>query len=55
MPIELVKDVYETNVFAILRLCRAAVPLMNKHKSGNIINIGSIVGEMYVCLQIVQF
>ncbi|PPQ97589.1 hypothetical protein CVT26_002317 [Gymnopilus dilepis] len=48
VPIELVKDVYETNVFAILRLCRAAVPLMNKHNSGNIINIGSIVGEMYV-------
>jgi 1-acylglycerone phosphate reductase len=40
------KRVFETNVFAILRVCKAVAPIMAKRKSGTIVNVGSIVGEM---------
>jgi 1-acylglycerone phosphate reductase len=46
MPIEDVKQIFETNTFAVLRLCKAVVPIMAKRRSGTIVNIGSIVGEM---------
>lgn len=46
MPIEDVKQIFETNTFAVLRLCQAVVPIMVKRRSGTIVNIGSIVGEM---------
>ncbi|KAF8973621.1 oxidoreductase [Flammula alnicola] len=45
-PIESVRQAFETNVFAILRVCRAVTPIMAKQKSGTIVNIGSIVGEI---------
>ncbi|KAF9477507.1 oxidoreductase [Pholiota conissans] len=44
-PLNSVKEVYETNVFAVLRVSKAVVPIMAKHGSGTIINIGSITGE----------
>lgn len=43
-----VKGVFDTNTFAILRVCKAVVPIMAKRHSGTIVNIGSVVGEMYV-------
>jgi NADP-dependent 3-hydroxy acid dehydrogenase YdfG len=43
---EKAKEVYDTNVFSIIRLCGAVVPHMAKHKSGTIVNMGSVVGEM---------
>ncbi|KAH9486548.1 Short-chain dehydrogenase cctT [Psilocybe cubensis] len=46
VPIEQVKEVFETNTFAILRVCKAVVPVMAKRGSGTIVNIGSIVGEI---------
>jgi len=46
MPIEDVKQIFETNTFAVLRVCKAVVPMMAKRRSGTIVNIGSIVGEM---------
>ena len=46
--IENIKHTFDTNTFAILRICKAAVPTMAKRHSGTIVNIGSIVGEMYV-------
>ena len=42
-----IKQIFETNTFAILRVCKAVVPMMAKRRSGTIVNIGSIVGEMY--------
>ncbi|KAF8973623.1 oxidoreductase [Flammula alnicola] len=45
-PIESIRQVFDTNVFAILRVCKAVAPIMAKRKSGTIINIGSISGEI---------
>ena len=44
-PIEYVKEVFNTNTYAILRVCKAVVPIMAKRRSGLIVNIGSVVGE----------
>ncbi|KAF8168617.1 oxidoreductase [Mycena galopus ATCC 62051] len=43
---ENVKDVYDTNVFSIVRVCGAIIPHMAKCKSGTIINMGSVVGKL---------
>ena len=40
------QDIFETNVISVLRVCKTVVPAMAKRKSGLIINIGSIVGEV---------
>lgn len=48
IPLDEVKKVFETNTFAILRVCRAITPIMAKRGSGTIVNIGSVVGEVYV-------
>ena len=48
VSIQAIKEVYETNVFALLRVTKAAVPIMAKQNSGTIVNIGSIVGDMSV-------
>lgn len=45
-PIEYVKEVFDTNTYAILRVCKAVVPIMAKRRSGLIVNIGSVVGEI---------
>lgn len=42
-----VKQIFDINTFAVLRVCKAVVPFMAKRRSGTIVNIGSIVGEMY--------
>jgi NADP-dependent 3-hydroxy acid dehydrogenase YdfG len=46
VPIEEIRTVYDTNILSVLRVSRAVVPHMASRKSGLIVNIGSIVGEM---------
>lgn len=42
------QKVFDTNTFAILRVAKAVIPEMAKRKQGVIVNIGSLVGEVYV-------
>ncbi|KAF5384872.1 hypothetical protein D9615_001337 [Tricholomella constricta] len=41
-----IKANFDTNTFSILRMTRAAIPFMAERRSGIIVNIGSIVGEI---------
>lgn len=41
---QLLQDIFNTNVFAVVDIMQYAIKLMNKQKSGSIINISSIVG-----------
>ncbi|KAG5654709.1 hypothetical protein H0H81_007465 [Sphagnurus paluster] len=37
---------FDTNTFSVLRVAKAVIPLMAQRRSGVIVNIGSVVGEM---------
>lgn len=54
-PLKAVKEVYETNVFAVLRLTDAVVPIMAKQGHGTIVNIGSIAGETCISQSVFLF
>ena len=46
IPVETIKQTYEVNTFALIRLTKAVFPHMAARKSGEIVNIGSIGGDM---------
>lgn len=41
---ELMEEIFSVNVFAVMNMLRLASKIMNKQKSGSIINLSSIVG-----------
>lgn len=41
-----VQQMYDVNVFGVMRMIKAVVPIMRKQKSGRIINISSIAGRL---------
>jgi NAD(P)-dependent dehydrogenase (short-subunit alcohol dehydrogenase family) len=43
---EQVQQMYDVNVFGVLRMVRAVTPFMRRQKAGQIINISSIAGKM---------
>ncbi len=43
---EQLRDLFEVNVFGVHRVIRAALPEMQRHNSGLIINVGSILGRL---------
>ena len=47
---DVVERAYDTNVFSILRMCKAVVPHMAARKSGTVVNISSITACMYAPL-----
>lgn len=46
LELDQVKNVFDTNVYSALRIVKAVVPSMASRRSGLIINIGSIAGEV---------
>ncbi len=43
---KLMLDQFDINVFAVLRMCKVAIPMMREQKSGVIINISSFLGKI---------
>ncbi|MFY7707118.1 MAG: SDR family oxidoreductase [Flavobacteriales bacterium] len=41
-----VEEVFQTNVYGVLNMCRAVIPFMREQKRGTIINVTSIAGLM---------
>lgn len=46
ISIEQVMKTFDTNVLSIVRMAQAVIPHMAARKSGVVVNIGSIVGEV---------
>jgi NAD(P)-dependent dehydrogenase (short-subunit alcohol dehydrogenase family) len=44
VPLGMVRETFETNVFAVIRLCQLVLPGMRAQRSGLIVNLGSAAG-----------
>ena len=44
VPLGMVRETFETNVFAVIRLCQLVLPGMRARRSGLIVNLGSAAG-----------
>lgn len=44
--VEQAQDMFDVNLFGVMRMIQAVVPQMRKQKSGQIINISSVVGKL---------
>jgi NAD(P)-dependent dehydrogenase (short-subunit alcohol dehydrogenase family) len=44
VPLDMVRETFETNVFAVIRLCQLVLPAMRARRSGLIVNLGSAAG-----------
>ncbi|KAH9849288.1 NAD-P-binding protein [Lenzites betulinus] len=46
VPMEDIIGTFNTNVFSVIRMAKAVIPHMASRKSGTIVNMGSILGEI---------
>ena len=46
VPVEQAQQMFDANVFGMMRMIQAVVPYMRQQKTGRIINISSIVGKL---------
>lgn len=46
LPLDLLRQTMETNLFGTLRLTQAIVPLMRKSRAGRIVNLASSMGQL---------
>src|ERR1700758_370318 len=44
VPLDIVRETFETNVFSVIRLCQLVLPGMRARRSGLIVNLGSAAG-----------
>jgi len=44
VPLSLVRETIDTNVFGLIRMCQLALPCMRAQRSGLIVNLGSAAG-----------
>ncbi|KAJ3529385.1 hypothetical protein NM688_g7860 [Phlebia brevispora] len=47
-PVDVIKNVFDANTFSVMRMVQAVFPHMAARKSGLVVNVGSISGEMCV-------
>lgn len=45
-PMEVVRDIFETNYFGTVAVLQAVTPIMRKQASGRIVNVGSLAGRV---------
>ena len=48
VPLSLVRETFDTNVFGLIRMCQLALPCMRAQRSGLIVNLGSAAGPYAV-------
>ncbi|KAL7285530.1 hypothetical protein ACG7TL_000634 [Trametes sanguinea] len=48
VPMDEIIRMFDTNVYAVIRMAKAVIPHMAARKSGTIVNVGSIAGEIPV-------
>ena len=48
VPMDVVERAYDTNVFSIVRMCKAVIPHMAARKTGTVVNISSLTACMCV-------
>ncbi len=46
VPVEQAQQMFDANLFGVMRMVQAVAPQMRKQKSGRIINISSVVGKL---------
>lgn len=45
-PIALIRETFETNVFALVELTQTLLPLLRKSEAGRIVNVSSVLGSL---------
>ncbi len=46
IPVEQVQQMFDVNVYGVMRMIRAVVPYMRQQKAGRVITIGSLAGKL---------